>query len=430
MSPLSICQSIIESINNLIRSKDFLESHRKPNRFIRSSGKLSMLHVILFLFYTSKQAMDVNISNIRLELPDLDFPKVTKQAVSKARQGILPSLFKDLFSVSTDIFYNNIKKRKMWRGKYNIFAVDGSRISIPSSKSNYEKYGEMFSKKDPNRRWSMALCSTIYDVCNDFIIQGVLKPYLGSERDAALQHCADIESLDLFKDSIIVFDRGYYSEKMFRYFVDKGYFCIMRIREGFNLAKKCTGDDILTLPGDPKQGTADVNVRVIAVPLDSGETEYLATNVFDASLSNNDFKGLYFMRWPIELKYGELKNQLLMEEFSGATSISVEQEFWLNLLLSNISALLKRSADDIIKQQEKKKTNKYRYQANRAYIIARIKWFLPRFLSGCRSIDLLLEIFDDACVVLSQIQPNRKNPRKIKCSADERKHFNNRKRVL
>lgn len=91
--------------------------------------------------------MDVNISNIRLELPDLDFPKVTKQAVSKARQGILPSLFKDLFSVSTDIFYNNIKKRKMWRGKYNIFAVDGSRISIPSSKSNYEKYGEMFSKR-------------------------------------------------------------------------------------------------------------------------------------------------------------------------------------------------------------------------------------------------------------------------------------------
>ena len=181
MSPLSICQSIIESINNLIRSKDFLESHRKPNRFIRSSGKLSMPHVILYLFYTSKQAMDVNISNIRLELPDLDFPKVTKQAVSKARQGILPSLFKDLFSVSTDIFYNNIKKRKMWRGKYNIFAVDGSRISIPSSKSNYEKYGEMFSKKDPNRRWSMALCSTIYDVCNDFIIQGVLKPYLGSE---------------------------------------------------------------------------------------------------------------------------------------------------------------------------------------------------------------------------------------------------------
>ena len=119
-----------------------------------------------------------------------------------------------------------------------------------------------------------------------------------------------------------------------------------------------------------------------------------------------------------------------MEEFSGATSISVEQEFWLNLLLSNISALLKRSADDIIKQNDKKKTNKYRYQANRAYIIARIKWFLPRFFSGCRSIDLLLEIFDDACVVLSQIQPNRKNPRKIKRSADERKHFNNRKRVL
>ena len=46
------------------------------------------------------------------------------------------------------------------------------------------------------------------------------------------------------------------------------------------------------------------------------------------------------------IQNGELKNQFLLEEFSGATSTSVEQEFFINLLLSNITALLKSSADE------------------------------------------------------------------------------------
>ena len=73
----------------------------------------------------------------------------------------------------------------------------------------------------------------------------------------------------------------------------------MRIRDTFKLAKNCNGDSIMTLKGDSKKGTHDVNVRVITVKLDGGETEYLVTNIFDKSLTNEDFKELYFMRWPI-----------------------------------------------------------------------------------------------------------------------------------
>ena len=99
-----------------------------------------------------------------------------------------------------------------------------------------------------------------------------------------------------------------------------------------------------------------MDVRVIAIPLDSGETEYLATNVFDRSLTAKDFKVLYFLRWPIESKYSEFKNQFQMKEFSGATSTSVEQEFFINLLLSNLAALLKSSADEeIVRRQEGRK---------------------------------------------------------------------------
>ncbi len=429
MKPLAICQCIISSIQKLLSSEEFLEAHRVKNRFVRSSGKLTMLHIILYLFYTSKQALGTNISNIRFDLPQLSFPKVTKQAVSKARQGILPDLFYDLFTYSVDIFYKSIEKRNKWRDRYHIFAVDGSRIALPNSASNFENYGEMYSKKNPQKRWSMALCSTIYDVCNDFIVHGLLKPYLGSERDAALKHCADLEMLDIFDDSIIIFDRGYFSDAMFRYFANRNYLCVMRIKENYKLAKQCTGDCILTLPGDKKKGTSDIKIRVISVPLDGGTIEYLATSLFDQSITAEDFKELYFMRWPIEGKYLELKMQFLLEEFSGATSISVEQEFYINLLLSNIAALIKQSADTEIKEKARS-SNKFRYQANRAYIIGRVKWFFVRFLAKTCTIDVLDDIFEGACINRSQIQPGRKNKRKPKLGHQDRKHFNNRKRAI
>ncbi len=430
MNLFNICQLIVEAIKELLFSHDFLEAHRLPNRFVRSSGKLSMLHVITYLFYTSKQAMHTNIANIIFELPSLEFPKVSKQALSKARQGVLPSLFQALFNLSTDIFNKNLAQRKYWRDKYNIYAIDGSKISVPVSKSNFENYGEMFSKQDPKRRWSMALCSTIYDVCNDFIVHGLLRRYLASEREAALQHCSELEKLGQFENSIILFDRGYYSEKMFRYFFDKGHLCVMRIKDNYNIAKSCKGDTILKLFGDPNDGTEDIPVRVIAVPLDGGTTEYLATNIPNTDLPAADFKELYFLRWTLETKYNEIKNQLTMEEFSGATSTSVEQEFYLNLLLSNLAALIKNSADIEIQEQRRNKDNNYRYQANRAYIICRMKWFLSRFLSGDVTVVILSDIYTSSCKALSQIQPGRKCPRKKKHSDRERKHFNNRKQAV
>jgi len=429
MDQLSICKSIIEMIKKLLHSKDFLDAYRMPNRFVRSNGKLTMLHIIAYILFTSKQSMYLNSSSIRQELPKIKFPKVTKQAISKARQGILPELFQKLFYLSTEVFYKSIKKKKLWKDKYNVFAIDGSRITLPNSISNFEKYGEMFSLYNPKRRWTMALCSTIYDVCNDFISHGILTRYLSGERELALQHCEDLERLGLFHNSIIVFDRGYYSEKMFRYFADKGYLCVMRIREGYKMAKSCTGDCIQILPGNPKEGTEDVSVRVIAIPLDGGETEYLATSIYNKSLNRKDFKELYFLRWGLEKKYGELKNQFLLEEFSGATSTSVEQEFFINLLLSNITALLKSSADEEIRKGAKK-SNKYRYQANRSFIISRLKWFIPQFFFGNQTIETLIDIYDDACVRLSQIQPGRKNKRNKRKGDQERKHFNNRKRVI
>ena len=72
---------------------------------------------------------------------------------------------------------------------------------------------------------------------------------------------------------------------------------------------------ISVLQGTSKEGTSDVPIRVLEIPLDDGTREYLATNLFDPAVTKDMFRDLYFYRWPVELKYKELKSRFAMEEF-------------------------------------------------------------------------------------------------------------------
>jgi len=314
--------------------------------------------------------MNQNLAAIRDDFDSISFPDISKQALSKARQAIHPDLFKELFHFSVDLFYKYVVNRKTWKG-FHLFAIDGTKIQLPNSKSNFEFFGEMFGYPDPNRKFAMALGSVVYDVLDDYIVHASIHRYLASERCAAIEHLNNLEALHLFDNSIVIFDRGYYSEDMFRYCVKHGHLCLMRLKDSYNISKSCKGDTVSVLKGDPSNNIEDISIRVIEVVLDDGSKEYLGTNLFDASFSAEDFRTLYFFRWPVETKYNELKHRLYMEEFTGATTVSIIQEFFINMLLSNLSALIKGSVDEEI-EETANPANAYRYQANRSFTFLRL----------------------------------------------------------
>ena len=410
-------------IKEYITTPEKLEPHRAKNHFVRKR-KLSLFQVIMYLLYTSKASMFQNLSRIREDLGNLDFPDISKQALSKARQFINPALFKELYYLSVDLFYKQLPSRKLWNG-YHLFAIDGSKIELPNSKSNFEFFGEMFGYPDPNRRFTMGLGSIVYDVLDDYIVHASFQRYLASERSAALEHLHNLEDLNIYQNSVVIFDRGYYSEDMFRYCVEHQHLCLMRLKQNYNIAKKCSGDIITVLPGNEKDRTEDTKIRVIEVILNDGTKEYLATNLFDSHISQQMFRELYFYRWPVETKYKELKRRLAIEEFSGATTTSVLQEFYINVLLSNLSSLIKNQVDEEI-QITAKSTNKYRYQANRAFIIGRIKTIVPKILCNLFDLSVIDRLYKESLRCRSQIMPGRTFRRK-KNKAIGRTHFNNKK---
>lgn len=423
MNRIDICKNIIQSIKEYITTPEKLEPHRAKNHFVRKR-KLSLFQVIMYLLYTSKASMFQNLSRIREDLENLNFPDISKQALSKARQFINPALFKELYYLSVDLFYKQLPSRKLWNG-YHLFAIDGSKIELPNSKSNFEFFGEMFGYPDPNRRFTMGLGSIVYDVLDDYIVHASFQRHLASERSAALEHLHNLEDLNIYQNSVVIFDRGYYSEDMFRYCVEHQHLCLMRLKQNYNIAKKCSGDIITVLPGNEKDRTEDTKIRVIEVILNDGTKEYLATNLFDSHISQQMFRELYFYRWPVETKYKELKSRLAIEEFSGATTTSVLQEFYINVLLSNLSSLIKNQVDEEI-QITAKSTNKYRYQANRAFIIGRIKTIVPKILCNLFDLSVIDRLYKESLRCRSQIMPERTFRRK-KNKAIGRTHFNNKK---
>lgn len=423
MNRIDICKNIIQSIKEYITTPGKLEPHRAKNHFVRKR-KLSLFQVIMYLLYTSKASMFQNLSRIREDLGNLDFPDISKQALSKARQFINPALFKELYYLSVDLFYKQLPSRKFWNG-YHLFAIDGSKIELPNSKSNFEFFGEMFGYPDPNRRFTMGLGSIVYDVLDDYIVHASFQRYLASERSAALEHLHNLEDLNIYQNSVVIFDRGYYSEDMFRYCVEHQHLCLMRLKQNYNIGKKCSGDIITVLPGNEKDRTEDTKIRVIEVILNDGTKEYLATNLFDSHISQQMFRELYFYRWPVETKYKELKSRLAIEEFSGATTTSVLQEFYINVLLSNLSSLIKNQVDEEI-QITAKSTNKYRYQANRAFIIGRIKTIVPKILCNLFDLSVIDRLYKESLRCRSQIMPEKTFRRK-KNKAIGRTHFNNKK---
>ena len=87
-------------------------------------------------------------------------------------------------------------------------------------------------------------------------------------------------------------------------------------------------------------------------------------------------------------------------------------------VLPDCSSLIKNQADEEI-EISAKSSNKYRYQANRAFIIGFMKRLLPKILCTISTIDEINRLYSEAVRNRSQIMPGRTFKRKKIKQRDE-----------
>jgi hypothetical protein len=351
--------SLLAKARKRLLSRAFCKRNRTSPKYftrLRNMGFTSIMGLCLNFL---KKSLQVEIDNY-MELTDPAIEKpMTKQAFSKARHHISPDAFRELFEETVETAFEMDAFGK-YKG-YRVFAIDSTEMQLPQSKEILRQFKLKKGCPLPHARVS-AFC----DVLTGFTVHAVIETIATGDRDLAMEHLAFFEHRKQKKD-LILFDRGYPSRAMIRHLTDCGFKYLMRFQKSFN--KEIDNTD----KSDFSVRISDCEVRVVKLLLPSGETETLITNLSKKEFKASEFQELYHLRWGIETKFNCLKNKLDIEYFSGKTLVTVLQDFYATLFLSNIASSMKMESDEAIRERNSGKSLKYTYVTNENVLIGKLK---------------------------------------------------------
>ena len=400
---MKLSQQLGEKLHKKIFDDKFKDSARKrPEDFTRKRGmpfEELMLYMLTSLKCSTASALRRFFIAIGVSLC------IAQQSFSEARQKVKVDAFIELFETTVTPMLEH--GTKTWHG-YRVLAVDGSKIVLPSDKKLLAYYGGLGKDKTS----PTAQASILYDVLNDTIVDASIEPMTTDERTLAIKHLNVYGKLAPNGKKLVVFDRGYPSFGLIELLESMGFTYVMRVKSKFNndIDAQIKNDGYVWL----KQGDKRIHVRVIKFKLDSGEEEVLITNITDKRLGKNAFKKLYFLRWPVEIKYDIVKNKLQLENFNTRTVEGIQQDFYAVMLLSNFAASCAIDVQDEIEAARKDKENKYQYKVNINELIGVLKDRLVLALmedSPEKQSIKIQEILDEIKRYVTPIKPNRSVPR-------------------
>lgn len=396
-----------------IDSTEFLDDSKANSQDFTRKRNMTFPDLIRFMLSRRKGStqneLDKYADEMEVEL------SMTQQAFSEARHKIKDSAFSTLFYGTVRCSYES--PYKTWNG-YRILAIDGSKLALP----NIGLLGQIYGTMGADSSSPTAQASICYDVLNKIVVDALIEPLKKDERTLALEHLANLDKSVRFDKELVIGDRGYPSFEFIRKLENLAF--LFRVKRGFN-----ADIDVQTEPDGTvalhKTGYHDLTLRVIKVTLPSGEIETLITNLWDKSLMPEDFKKLYFLRWPVETKYDEVKNKLEIENFTGNSVLAIRQDFYATMYMANIAAAAWWDAQETVMEEREGKDNKYQYQVNVNYEIGVLKdrliFALTRPNPGAEVEKILMRLAKRVC----PIKPDRSNKRN-KSTRKSKFHSNSR----
>ncbi len=408
---------------NLIGDYLFKCANRTKETHFTRKRTMGFKETMMFMLNMIKKSLQVELINF-FEIILNKEESITKQAYSEARQKILPKAFIELNDKINEVVYKDEFNYELWNG-YRLSAIDGSVVQLPDTELLREEFGYV---ENQNSKVARARVSCIFDVLNKIVIKSNIDKYKISERATAKEMILQMLQ-DRTEKELIIFDRGYPGASFFSFLKEKNVDFLMRTKINFSkdIKNAQNQDQIINIKNDEEVLT----VRVVRFLLPSKQEEVLVTSLLDEDLTIEDFKELYFKRWGVEVKYDELKNRLEIENFTGRTKISIEQDFYASIYLSNMIELARQESDKIVKEKNKGKTLKYEHKTNLNVLIGILKDKLMIMIfekNKRKRIKMFNKIMRQATKNTIPIRPDRHYPRKD--SSSREKYKANRKRSL
>lgn len=301
-------------------------------------------------------------------------------------------------------------------------AIDGTSIRLPNEPDIIEHFGVHNGRED-QQACAMGMASVFYDVLNKIVIDSGVHPRLTSERECAEDHLQFSNDSDL-----VLFDRGYVAFWLYAYLLKHNISFCMRAKTNQSLlikdfVKSGKKEAVVTFnPNKPSIKTCNekglsskpITLRLVRVDLPN-EVEVLITSLMDEEIYDCTlFKSLYHLRWGIEENYKRLKQWAEIENFSGKSALSVQQDFYAKIVASNLTTLLEIQAQEIVNKRTQ--TLRRNYQINFAQALSKMKHRIVTIITAKSSevSTLIKQTAEYLSKTIEAVRSGRSYPRRLK----------------
>lgn len=357
-------------------------------------------------------------------------------ALVQQRNKILPTAFEKLFHD----FARKASNTVTYQG-YQLLAVDGSDIHIPTNKDDPDSF---YPRLHGQRPYSLLHLNAMFDLLEHTYVDAIIHKSHTANESVALVDM--VERFETEQPTLIIADRGYETYNSLAHIQEKGWKFLFRVKNatskggiarGLNLPDKEEFDipiDLHLAIGSSIERQAlyqDKNkykriahpetldffktsdgiinrkaiyhlpFRIVKILIEDGSYETIITNLDTKKFSMEEIKKLYSMRWGIETSFRQLKYTIGLLYFHSKKMDSIIQEIFARLIMYNFTELIALHASI------QKKDRKHQYKVNFSAAVHICREFIYGKISPY-DIEALISRY------IIPIRPGRKNPRRKK----------------
>lgn len=322
-------------------------------------------------------------------------------AFIQQRSKIKPEAFETLFHTFTEGIY-----RPNCSDTIPILAVDGSDIQIATDPSDEASF---FPGTNGQKPYNLLHLNALYDLSNHLYIDGILQKARFANEQKAFVDMVDRSPIG---KALVIADRGYESYNNLAHIQEKGWFFLIRIKDGnygikggFDLPDTEEFDKHLNLTLTRKQTKATkelikdknhyriissttpfdylplrsrkhdktlfykLSFRIVRFKISDESYETVITNLDSWDYPADKLKKLYASRWGIETSFRDLKYTIGLLNFHSKKVMCIQQEIFARMIMYNFSEMI--TLHVVIDNKEKK----YTYRANFAVAVRMCRRF-------------------------------------------------------
>ena len=270
----------------------------------------------------------------------------TPSAFLQQRSKIKPEAFRSIF----DGFNETITKG--FSEKMPIFAVDGSDIQIATNPGDTGSY---YPGSNGQKGYNLLHLNALYEIDYHIYADSIIQKSKNCNEHKALQEMVDRSTIP---EALIIADRGYESYNSMAHIQEKGWYFLIRIKDGHGSIKsnlELPKEKLFDLNYKDPASFYGLSFRIARFQISEDTYETVLTNLDKEQYPLEKLKQLYALRWGIETSFRDLKYTIGMLDFHSKKVMCIQQEIYAHLIMYNFAQMI--TSHVVIEKKQRKYTN-------------------------------------------------------------------------